>query len=131
MTTTTRPSFETSIDAQNPRPLPPDFLDRMYDDYDRQTRCAVLGYYRDYGNSGQSRWEAQTAVFSKLDIPALVIWGQQDPYIPFTQAENQKNAFPRAEVHVLPRTGHWPFIDEPDTTRSLVTSFLRRVINAR
>ncbi|HEX8856849.1 MAG TPA: alpha/beta hydrolase [Thermoleophilaceae bacterium] len=131
MATTTRQTFESTLNAQNPRPLPQAFLDRMYDDYDRQTRCAVLSYYRDLGNSGESRWEAQTAVFSKLDLPALVIWGADDPYIPSSQAENQKNAFPQAEIHVLPDTGHWPFVDEPGTTRNLVTSFLRRVVARR
>lgn len=130
MATTTRQSFDESIQSQNPRPLPQSFVDRMYDNYDRGTRCADLGYYRDWGTSGNSRWPAEAAVFSKLRLPALVIWGQQDPYIPSSQAENQRNAFPAAQVHVIPNAGHWPFVDEPSLTRSLVVSFLRRVVKA-
>jgi pimeloyl-ACP methyl ester carboxylesterase len=122
-----RAGFDLLFQAQNPRPLPSWFVDRMYDDFDRGTRCAVLSYYRDFGLP-ESRWEAQQAIFSKLGLPALVIWGADDPYEPSSQADNQKKSFPAAEVHVLPNTGHFPFIDEPEITRSLTVSFLRRVV---
>jgi pimeloyl-ACP methyl ester carboxylesterase len=127
MAAATRQTFKSQLQAQNPRPFPPTFLDRMYDDFDRATRCADLQYYRDWGIDNEARWQAQAALFRTLRIPALVIWGANDPYIPSSQAENQKNAFPAAEVHVLPNTGHWPFVDEPALTGSLVTHFLRRV----
>jgi pimeloyl-ACP methyl ester carboxylesterase len=129
MATTTRPTFHAVLQAQNPRALQASFLDRMYDDFDRATRCAVLGYYRDSITlSAPAQLSAQQAIFSKLKLPALVIWGQQDPYIPASQADNQRNSFPAAEVHVLPNTGHWPFVDEPTVTRKLVVSFLRRAV---
>jgi pimeloyl-ACP methyl ester carboxylesterase len=129
MATTTRPTFHAFLEAQNPRPLPSSFLDRMYDDFDRHTRCAVLGYYRDTVTlSGPAQFAAEQQTFSRLKLPALVIWGQRDPYIPASQADNQKNSFPAAEVHVLPNTGHWPFVDEPTVTRSLLVSFLRRAV---
>jgi pimeloyl-ACP methyl ester carboxylesterase len=132
MAATTRPTFHASIQAQNPRPMPAAFLDRMYDDFDRRTRCAVLSYYRDAITlSEEAQLEAQQAEFAKLKIPALVIWGADDPYEPARQAENQRKSFPAAEVHVLPHTGHWPFIDEPTTTRSLLVSFLRRFVSPR
>jgi pimeloyl-ACP methyl ester carboxylesterase len=126
---TTRPTFDAVIQAQNPRTLPASFLDRMYDDFDRPTRCAVLGYYRDSITlSAPAQLNALQQTFSKLKLPALVIWGQQDPYIPASQADNQRNSFPAAEVHVLPNTGHWPYVDEPTVTRALVLSFLRREV---
>jgi pimeloyl-ACP methyl ester carboxylesterase len=131
MAGTTRQSFNAANQFSNPRPFPSGFLDRMYDDYDRGTRCAILGYVRSFSASAEAKWEAQQATFSKLRLPALVIWGDKDPYIPPSQAENQKNAFPAAEVHVIPNAGHWPFVDEPELTRSLVVSFLRRTTARR
>jgi pimeloyl-ACP methyl ester carboxylesterase len=65
-----------------------------------------------------------------LDRPALVVWGAQDPYIPVAQADLQRRSFPRAEVHVLDDSGHWPFVDDPERTRELVVPFLRRVVGA-
>ena len=38
-----------------------------------------------------------------------------DPYLPVTNAERQRAAFPRAEIRVLERSGHWPFVDDQAT----------------
>jgi hypothetical protein len=48
-----------------------------------------------------------------LDRPALVVWGERDPYLPVRYAEQQRETFPRAEVLVLSDSGHWPMIDHP------------------
>ena len=127
MATTTRQTFNAFLQAQNPKPLPWAFVNRMYDDYDRSTRCADLHYYRDISNPDTLGRE-QAAVLRQRPRPALVIWGQEDPYIPFTLADTQKQAFPDAEVHVLPWAGHWPFVDYPDQVRNLVVPFLRGVV---
>ena len=72
----------------------------------------------------------QAAALRKRSRPALVVWGKQDPYVPESLAAKQKQAFPRAEIHVLPGDGHWPFVDEPRRVRDLVIPFLRRVATA-
>ena len=61
-----------------------------------------------------------------LDRPALVLWGRHDPYLPVTNAERQRAAFPRAEIRVLERSGHWPFVDDPATVTAALTGFLAR-----
>jgi pimeloyl-ACP methyl ester carboxylesterase len=129
MATTTRETFDASIEAQNPKPLPSDFVNRMYDDYDRATRCADLHYYRDVSNP-DTLGRAQAAVLSQRPRPALVVWGQEDPYVPFYVADEQKQAFPHAQVHVLPGAGHWPFVDFPSEVRDLVIPFLRGVVGS-
>jgi pimeloyl-ACP methyl ester carboxylesterase len=49
-----------------------------------------------------------------------------DPYAPASFAERQKETFRRAEVHVLPGLGHWPFVDDPAAVRGILLPFLRR-----
>jgi pimeloyl-ACP methyl ester carboxylesterase len=127
MATTTRQTFDAFLQAQNPKPLPWAFVNRMYDDYDRSTRCADLHYYRDISNP-DTLGRAQAAVLRQRPRPALVIWGREDPYIPFTLADTQKQAFPDAQVHIVPWAGHWPFVDYPDQVRDLVVPFLRGVV---
>lgn len=61
------------------------------------------------------------------DIPALVIWGEHDAYLPAAFATRQRKAFPSAEVHVLPASGHWPYVDAADTVERLLVEFLGRV----
>ena len=62
-----------------------------------------------------------------LDRPALVLWGRRDPYLPAALAARQRDGFPRADVRVLDRSGHWPFVDDPDTVSAAITGFLDRV----
>ena len=128
MAVTARPVWRLSMKIGNPRGLPPEFVDRMYDDFDTPSRKAVLKLYR---ASSSSALESLSAGFRALDRPALVVWGAKDPYIPVAQAELQRRSFPSAEVHVLSDSGHWPFIDNPERTRELVVPFLRRVMGAR
>jgi pimeloyl-ACP methyl ester carboxylesterase len=66
------------------------------------------------------------AALRERDPPALVIWGGGDPYLPSSYAERQAEFLPRAEVNVLPRSGHWPFADDPAEVERLLLVFLAR-----
>src|SRR3954471_12016554 len=131
---TTRAGFHQAVQFMQPRPLPNRFVDRMYDDYDRATRCALLRYYRSvrdatFGNPNAVA-DKQTAALRKRRRPALVIWGAKDPYIPSEQAYKQRAAFPGARVELFQDSAHWPFVDNAARTRSLVVPFLRPNLSA-
>jgi pimeloyl-ACP methyl ester carboxylesterase len=121
--TATRPAFRLLLNRNEPRGLPRDFVEAMYDHYDRRTRKAVLALYRDTDDPGSAAPEL-TRLLAPRDIPALVIWGEEDAYLPSSYAERQREAFPSAEVHVLPASGHWPFADAPETVERLLAEFL-------
>jgi pimeloyl-ACP methyl ester carboxylesterase len=95
----------------------------MYDHYDRRTRKAVLALYRDTDDPGAAATE-YSRLMAPRDIPALVIWGEHDAYLPSQYAARQREAFPSADVHVLAASGHWPFADAPETVERLLTEFL-------
>jgi pimeloyl-ACP methyl ester carboxylesterase len=122
----TRHAFRFMLSRNEPRGLPREFLDRMYDQYDRRTRRAVLALYRATDDPGAAATEF-TALIAPRDIPALVIWGEHDPYLPSTYAARQRDPFPSADVHVLPGSGHWPYIDAAETVERLLVEFLTRV----
>ena len=121
----TRRAFRYLVARSEPRGLPRDFLDRMYDQYDRRTKRAVLKLYRATDDPGAAAAEF-TALMAPRDIPALVIWGEHDAYLPASFAAAQRGPFPSADVHVLPASGHWPFADAPDTVARLLTEFLEQ-----
>jgi pimeloyl-ACP methyl ester carboxylesterase len=123
---TFRSGFRRSLSAAEPRGLPREFLDRMYDQYDRRTRRAVLELYRatDDPSAGAAEFAAWLATH---DIPALVIWGEHDAYLPSSYAARQRDAFPSAEVNVLPASGHWPFADSPEIVERLLLEHVERV----
>ncbi|HWC47327.1 MAG TPA: alpha/beta hydrolase [Solirubrobacterales bacterium] len=123
--TATRSAFRFLLNRNEPRGLPRDFVEAMYDHFDRRTRKAVLKLYRATDDPGGMS-EALVGLFASREIPALVIWGEHDAYLPSSYAERQRDAFPAAEVHVLPASGHWPFADAPETVERLFAEFLAR-----
>jgi pimeloyl-ACP methyl ester carboxylesterase len=112
------------LPREEPRGLPAEFLDRVH--YGRRTRRAVLALYRATDDPGAAATEFAAFMASK-DIPALVIWGEHDAYLPASYASRQREAFPSAEVHVLPASGHWPYADAPETVERLLVEFVGRV----
>ena len=125
MATTTRPAFRLLLRQGNPKGLPRAFVERMYEDFDRDTRYAVLRLYRASGNLGDGT-RALSAALRPLEVPALVIWGRHDPYVAVEQAERQRETFPTAEVVILDGSGHWPFADDPEATAGALVPFLQR-----
>ncbi|MEZ5100263.1 MAG: alpha/beta hydrolase [Thermoleophilia bacterium] len=121
--TTTGAVFRRAVQRGSPRPLPAAFVERMATDYDRDLRRAVLRLYR---STDLRAMETAARAFRELDPPTLVLWGAHDPYIGAAWAARQRDAFPRAEVHVLDGCGHWPFVDEPERVAGLLGSFLAR-----
>lgn len=121
--TATRGAFRALINRGEPRGLPRPFIDQMYDHYDRRTKRAVLKLYRASDDPGAAATEF-SALMAPRRIPALVIWGEHDAYLPASYAARQRDAFPDADVHVLPASGHWPFADAPETVERLLVEFL-------
>ena len=119
----TRFAFRAMVGRGEPMGLPREFLDRMYDHYDRRTRRAVLRLYRATDEPGAPDPEL-TARLGARDLPALVIWGEHDVYIPSAYALRQRELFPSADVHVLAASGHWPFVDAAETVERLLLGFL-------
>lgn len=121
--TATRGAFRRLLNRNEPRGLPREFVEKMYDHYDRRTRKAVLALYRATDDPG-SMSEGLIGLFKEREIPALAIWGEHDAYLPSSYAQRQREAFPSAEVHVLPASGHWPFADAPETVERIFVEFL-------
>jgi pimeloyl-ACP methyl ester carboxylesterase len=128
--TTTRFAFGLSLRHGNPRGLPTPFVDRMYRDMDWGSKRAVLRLYRATDDPGALA-EALGETFRSLDVPALVIWGAADPYVPVRYAEQQRQFFPSAQVVILDRSGHWPFVDDPEEVAGAIVPFLRAQFEQR
>jgi pimeloyl-ACP methyl ester carboxylesterase len=125
MAITTQASMRLLLRRGNPRGLPPAYLDHMFQTFDQGTRRAVLRLYRNTRETKAAMQQLADAL-RPLDLPALVVWGAHDPYIGVEFAERQRQIFPRAEVKILPDSGHWPFADDPEAVAQAVLPFLRR-----
>jgi len=121
---TTQRSFRAFLNADNPRPFPRAFLDRMYGDIDAGTKRAILKLYRATNDLGVLV-DRVAGKLVPLQVPALVLWGTGDKYLPVRYAEEQRRFFDVREVRLMPGCGHWPFIDDPEGAAEPVVRFLR------
>jgi pimeloyl-ACP methyl ester carboxylesterase len=61
-----------------------------------------------------------------IDVPVLIIWGENDRIIPVKNAYRFKNDIPHAEQMILPECGHIPHQEKPDETYSAIARFVNR-----
>jgi pimeloyl-ACP methyl ester carboxylesterase len=56
--------------------------------------------------------------------PARLVWGDEDPFGDAAAARRLAGALPDADLHLLRRAGHAPWLDRPDDVAALVRGFL-------
>jgi pimeloyl-ACP methyl ester carboxylesterase len=91
--------------------VPGDMVERWWRDFDQGTQRAILRLYR---GAPPTALAAAGAHLGDLDCPALVVWGERDPYLAPSFAEAYAGRLPRAEVRRIAGAGHWPWLDVPD-----------------
>ena len=91
-------------------PMPREFVDMIWEHGDKGTRRAVLILYR---GADEDRLAEAGRDLDRLTCPALVVWGDRDPYLPTRFAEDYARVLPGGELEVVEGAGHWPWIDEP------------------
>jgi pimeloyl-ACP methyl ester carboxylesterase len=91
-----------------PRPL----VGMVADHLDQGTQRAILRLYR---WADPERLAAAGADLGAITAPALIVWGERDPYLPpsFAGAYAAALGGPTS-VQTLPGVGHWPWIERPD-----------------
>ena len=61
-----------------------------------------------------------------LDVPALILWGEEDRFAGVAMAKRFHEEIPGSELTVLPGAGHFVWDDEPQCTTGALVDFLRR-----
>ena len=60
----------------------------------------------------------------RVNMPTLLVWGEQDRVLPLGQAAAWKKFLPHAELLRVPGAGHLPLDDKPEAAQS-VADFMR------
>jgi proline iminopeptidase len=63
-------------------------------------------------------------VLRDLDVPVLVLGAERDALTGVHAVSAVAGSFPNARTAVLPRAGHFPWVDEPEAFRAAVSGFL-------
>ena len=60
----------------------------------------------------------------KIEVPIMILWGEQDPILPVAHAHAAAERLPDARLHIFDRCGHMPNIERAEEFNQLVTAFL-------
>ena len=103
-----------------PGPMPEAWLQSVLDHFDQGTQRAILRLYR---SSPPEVLAAAGARLGLLGMPALVVWGMRDAFLPARFGQDYAEALPDAELLELSDAGHVPWLDRADVVDRVV-SFL-------
>jgi pimeloyl-ACP methyl ester carboxylesterase len=94
-----------------PGPAPDEFIDSAWGHFDHGTQRAILKLYRSAPPTVLARAGDR---LRDIHCPALVVWGEDDPYTPAEFAFRYADALGGdTRVELLPGVRHWPWIDDP------------------
>jgi pimeloyl-ACP methyl ester carboxylesterase len=85
---------------------------------------AAINYYR---AAVRANPLAQTQTLRRVDIPTLIIWGDQDRYLGRELAEPDPAWVPNVRVERIPEASHWVQADAPERVNQLIVEFLQPI----
>jgi pimeloyl-ACP methyl ester carboxylesterase len=103
-----------------PGPMSEAWLDSVLDHFDQGTQRAILRLYRSASPEALAMAGAQ---LGRLQMPALVVWGMRDLYIPGRFGRAYADALGDAQLIELKDAGHVPWLDRPEVVEE-VANFL-------
>ncbi len=59
----------------------------------------------------------------RIDIPTLLVWGEQDRFVSPEYAQRYAEAIPNSELHVVSEAGHYPHIERPEVVIERIGQF--------
>lgn len=95
-------------------------LAAVWEHFDQGTQRAILRLHRD---GDPSRLAAAGLGLDDIEAPALVVWGERDPWFGVELAARYAERLPHAQVQIVEGAGHWPWLGRPEAV-SRVVSFL-------
>jgi haloalkane dehalogenase len=99
-------------------------IDEYWRGFDgEERRQGHLDFYRSMDFEKLEPYEGRLA---KLGVPALILWGEKDPFASVAGARRFDRELPNTELVVVEGAGHFVFEDAPDLCAEAVTAFLDR-----
>ena len=84
-----------------------------------------------YARSCEALAAAQPAAVESLDVPAMLVAGDEDAVAPVQVARDLARRMGDAQVEVLPRCGHWMTAERAAECQSHLRKFLQRSMATR
>ncbi len=86
-------------------------IDALWEQFDQGTQRAILRLHRSIDPAGLA---AAGAGLDRLEVPTLIVWGEQDTWLAPGFADAYQRRLPDAVLRRVPEAGHWPWLDRPE-----------------
>lgn len=106
-----RGSLEAYVATASHRGLRPDDLAALVAPWTGEQGQAA--FYRQIAQADERYTAEVEPLLGRLDVPARVLWGTQDTWIPVDRAARLAAALPDADVRLVPGAGHLIQLDAP------------------
>lgn len=87
-----------------------------------ESRRSMLDLYRSFDLDAVAPYQAKLAA---LEVPTLILWGQQDEFLPLDYASRFARQIPGSRLVLLEDVRHFLYEDEPERCAAEVLGFLR------
>jgi pimeloyl-ACP methyl ester carboxylesterase len=104
------------------RPLDADTFDELFGQWKGAEGQAL--YLRNLACFDEDDTEEFEPLLPSISVPALILWGEEDAWLPVTTSERIASLIPNARRVVLPSAGHFSMLDEPAAVARELSRFL-------
>lgn len=65
-----------------------------------------------------------TPLLQQIAVPTCIVVGEDDVFTPVSNAQLMRQAIPRSQMHIIPRSGHMPNLEQPEQFNALLCDWL-------
>lgn len=81
-------------------------------------------FYRQIAQADQAYTDEIEDLYADLDMPVLIVWGDQDAWIPVDRAHRLRELIPGAQLRLIADAGHLIQLDQPAALATTLTGWL-------
>jgi pimeloyl-ACP methyl ester carboxylesterase len=98
---------------------------------DAENRRAFFRSLRDVIDFSGQAVSALGRLYRAAQLPTLIVWGAQDPFIPVRHAVAAHEAIPGSRLEIFDGVGHYPHCEAPERFVEVVVDFIASTKPAR
>lgn len=98
---------------------------------DAENRRAFFRSLRDVIDFSGQAVSALARLHRAAQLPTLIVWGAQDPFIPVSHAVAAHKAIPGSRLEIFDGVGHYPHCEAPERFVALLVDFIASTKPAR
>jgi len=91
---------------------------------DPESRKAFFRSLRDVIDLNGQAVSALSRLYRAAQLPTLIVWGAQDPFIPVSHAIAAHKAIPGSRLEIFDGVGHYPHCEAPERFVAVLFDFI-------